>query len=387
VSAGNGGDGCISFLREKFVERGPPSGGNGGKGGDVYFKATKNDTSLQGLRYVYRAKPGVNGQGKTKHGIKGEDVVVHIPVGTIVREVDPPEDESLQTIPMERKERPRTLEEKADSASSRQPKSIFTAMSVITSHIEEDNFFGRLLEMTERDLHEPLGDKLFFDFTRHDQEERVALGGRGGWGNAQFQNRPNFTPRVATRGYRGQTRYFELELKSIAEVGLVGLPNAGKSTLLSAISKAHPKIASYPFTTLNPYIGTVDFSDTFQLTVADIPGLVSGAHKNVGLGHAFLRHVERSEMIAYVVDLGGVAPWEDVKTLMNELYLYRKELINKHMIIIANKADLDEKITKANFERLQQAFPGVTVVPVSAKYQKNVFKVTSTLRHMIEGTR
>ncbi|KAI9482058.1 P-loop containing nucleoside triphosphate hydrolase protein [Coemansia mojavensis] len=224
--------------------------------------------------------------------------------------------------------------------------------------------------------------QLHIDLTEHGQRALVARGGLGGLGNPHFISPTERQPHYALRGLPGQRRIIELELKTIADVGLVGMPNAGKSTFLSAVSNAHPKIAPYPFTTLNPYIGTVDFRDTFQLTIADIPGLVPGAHKNIGLGHSFLRHIERSRVLVYIVDVSGEAPWNDLLALQQELDLYHKGLSSRPSLVIANKADTGE-VARKNFEQWQQQ-TSIPLIPISAKFRKNILKATHAIRQLVD---
>ncbi|ORX74026.1 GTP-binding protein Obg/CgtA [Linderina pennispora] len=307
---GHGGSGCVSFFRDVFVPRGPPNGGDGGHGGDVWFEVDENETSLSCVKQRLSARPGMNGRGKAMHGPRGSDLVVRVPKGTLVREIP-----------------------------------------------------------------------LHADLTTHGQRVLVARGGLGGPGNPHFSSPTDRQPHYALRGLAGQTRTLDLELKTIADVGLVGLPNAGKSTFLSAVSNAHPKIAAYPFTTLNPYIGTVTFRDTHQITVADIPGLIPGAHRNVGLGHSFLRHVERSRILVYIVDISRPDPWNDLRALQTELDLYKPGLAERPSLVVANKADAAN--ARENFEKWR-AMADIPMIPVSAKQAKNITKVTATIRTMLE---
>ncbi|KAJ1721503.1 GTPase of the mitochondrial inner membrane that associates with the large ribosomal subunit, partial [Coemansia biformis] len=219
------------------------------------------------------------------------------------------------------------------------------------------------------------------DLTTHGQRMLVARGGLGGLGNPHFISPTERQPHYALRGLAGESRSLELELKTIADVGLVGMPNAGKSTLLGAVSNAHPKIAPYPFTTLNPYIGTVDFRDTFQMTVADIPGLIPGAHRNVGLGHSFLRHVVRSRVLVFVVDLSREAPWNDLSALQRELDLYCDGLSSRPSLVLANKADAGP-IARSNYERWR-TMTSLPLIPVSAKHRKNILKATDSIRQVL----
>lgn len=274
VLAGVGGSGCMSFLREKFVDKGGPNGGDGGRGGSITLKANKNLHTLRDFNYrrEYKAKRGQHGMGSNRHGKKGDDITLEVPVGTVVRDV--------------------------------------------------------------------AKDHILVDFLKDKQEFVVAKGGRGGKGNARFATPTHRSPREWEVGLAGEQRELELELKSIADIGFVGFPNAGKSTLLSRISKARPKIANYPFTTLEPNLGIVSYKDFYSFIVADIPGLIEGAHQGKGLGHQFLRHIERTRAIAYILDITEDDPQQQMETLQNELKSYSKLLVQKPKIIVLNKTDI-----------------------------------------------
>ncbi|KAI8080803.1 obg family GTPase CgtA [Gilbertella persicaria] len=380
AKGGDGGDGCVSFHREKYLAKGPPNGGNGGRGGNVIIRATTNETTLKRLGRTYTAKRGQNGLGGGRHGTMGDHLVIQVPVGTIVREVTRQE-------PLE--------EEEEDEQAKRE------ARWVLYPRAEQDavpegkvNFFRqaeRLMDEEDRyyewRLRTEKRERIQVDLTEHDQEVLVCRGGPGGYGNPHFLTTENRSPKWATRGRKGETREIELELKTIADIGLVGLPNAGKSTLLSSISNAHPKQADYAFTTLHPFVGTVDYADQYQLTVADIPGLIKGAHRNIGLGHTFLRHVERAKILVYVIDVSGSDPFDDLKTLQYELEAYRPGLTKRQSLIVANKAD-KVGTAKENLTLLQkQVGQTIPIVPVSARYEKNILKLTSVLRKEVERIR
>jgi len=274
VTAGVGGDGCVSFRREKYVPRGGPNGGDGGRGGDVWLVVDERRATLRDFRYQrsFRGNRGMHGQGSDKTGRSGETLLIPVPAGTVVHDAET----------------------------------------------------GQILH----DLKEP-GDRWL-----------VARGGRGGRGNASFKTSTNQAPRRAEEGSPGESRRVRLELKLIADVGLIGLPNAGKSTLLSRATDARPKIADYPFTTLSPNLGVVDLSESRQLVLADIPGILEGAHAGKGLGLEFLRHVERTRILLFVIDLGAEDPARDFETLRDELRLYGKGLAERPYRIALNKADL-----------------------------------------------
>jgi GTPase len=279
VKAGSGGNGCISFLREKYLPKGGPNGGNGGSGASVILRADKIRDSLVDLKYQQHvtATNGQPGQGSDKQGATADECVVLVPPGTLVMDL-------------------------------------------------------------ENDCYEVA------DLDEHGSEILVAQGGSGGRGNKSFATSTNKAPRRATPGVPGEERTLLLELKTIADAGLVGYPNAGKSTLLKAISDASPKTAPYPFTTLHPMVGVIDFDDYTRITVADIPGLIEGASENVGLGHHFLRHIERTKVLVYVLDMActdGRQPWEDLESLQKELEIYKEGLIQRPSVIVANKMDGD----------------------------------------------
>ena len=275
VKGGDGGNGVTAFRREKFVPRGGPSGGDGGRGGSIYFESTGSLNTLLHFRYSPEqiAGRGGHGEGDKRHGANGENIVLQVPIGTIVT----------------------------------------------------DGETGELIH----------------DFTRAGEKVLVAAGGRGGRGNAQFATPTNRAPRHHEEGRTGRERWLMLELKLIADVGLAGLPNAGKSTLISRISAARPKIADYPFTTLEPNLGVVDLGDFKTLVVADIPGLIEGAHLGAGLGDRFLRHIERTKILLHLVDVSGLAqdPIADYRTVTHELEAYSPQVARKPKIVVATKLD------------------------------------------------
>ncbi len=276
VTAGNGGNGSASFRREKFVPKGGPDGGDGGRGGHVYLQADINVDSLVALyfRPIQKAEHGGPGRRKQMHGKNGDDLYLKVPMGTECYD------------------------------------------------LESETFLG-----------EVLGE---------DNNLMVARGGKGGLGNVHFKSSINRAPTKCTPGKEGEHRHLRLLLKMISDAGLIGYPNAGKSTLLTALSEAHPKIAAYPFTTINPIIGTLNFDDYKAIKVADIPGLIDGAHEGVGLGYDFLRHIERTSFLIFVLDMAGVDgrdPSDDYMNLRKELQLYRSDLMARPYMILANKMD------------------------------------------------
>ncbi|KAI9245146.1 obg family GTPase CgtA [Helicostylum pulchrum] len=392
---GDGGNGCVSFQREKYLAKGPPNGGNGGRGGNVIIRASADESTLKRLGRMCTAKPGQSGLGSGRHGTIGEHLVIEVPVGTVVREIvseEPEEEEESQFSSnhdeddeISEEEEKRRREERWVLYPRAEPNAVRSGRVNYFEQAEklmdeEDKYHQWRLRTEKKELVE-------VDLTEDGQEIVLTRGGAGGYGNPYFLTTENRSPKWATRGRKGETKEVELELKTIADIGLVGLPNAGKSTLLGAISNAHPKQANYAFTTLHPFVGTVDYADQYQLTVADIPGLIRGAHRNVGLGHAFLRHVERAKLLVYVIDVSGPNPYEDLQTLQHELEAYRPGLTERQSLIVANKAD-KAGTAKDNLALLQsQVDKSIPIIPVSARYEKNVIKLTSVLRKEVERIR
>ncbi len=303
VKSGRGGRGCVSFRREKFVPRGGPNGGDGGKGGDVITVARQNMSSLLDHHYRqhYKAENGEHGRGKDQHGKKAPVLLVPVPVGTVVKD-----------------------------------------------------FFTR----------EILGD-----LTENGQTLIVAKGGRGGRGNARFATSTNRAPRYAEPGEEAEEKTLLLELKLLADVGIIGFPNAGKSTLISRISAARPKIADYPFTTLIPNLGVVSYNEGKTFVVADIPGLIKGAHEGTGLGIKFLRHIERTKVLIHLLDLSPLTerdPIEDYHVMNKELEAYSADLIKKPQIIAPNKIDITEAREKLKGIKTHFNKVGIEVFPISS---------------------
>lgn len=302
VKGGDGGNGCVAFRREKYVPEGGPAGGDGGRGGNVILRVDPGLRTLVDFRYHrhYKAERGQHGMGKNMHGRQGEDLVLRVPPGTVVRDVGTGE--------------------------------------------------------------------IIADLVLAGQETVVARGGRGGRGNARFVTPVNKAPRMAEKGEPGQERWLELELKLLADVGLVGFPNAGKSTLISRVSAARPKIADYPFTTIAPNLGVVRVDEGRSFVMADIPGLIESAHTGAGLGYQFLRHTERTRLLVHVLDTAGTEgrdPVKDFDTINRELALYDPALAARPMVVAANKMDLPG--AQENLTRLRQALgDGYEIFPISA---------------------
>lgn len=314
IKAGNGGNGLVSFRREKYVPDGGPDGGDGGHGGNIVFKADKNLTTLMDFRYrkSYQAQNGGDGKARNCTGRKGEDLTVLVPVGTIIR----------------------------DKAS------------------------GRIIK----------------DMSQPDEEFIAAKGGNGGWGNIHFATPTRQAPRFAKNGIPGQERDITLELKLLADVGLAGFPNVGKSTLLSVVSDARPKIANYHFTTLEPNLGVVDAGEGKSFVLADIPGLIEGAHEGIGLGHEFLRHIERTRVIIHVVDVSGIEgrdPIEDFEKINEELALYSDSLADRPQIVAANKTDIITDPALLESFRAYIKEKGLPFFEISAASRKGVRELIS----------
>ena len=303
VKAGDGGNGCVSFRREKYVDRGGPNGGDGGNGGSVIFEADPQLTTLLDYRYQqhHRARNGENGMGSDCNGRSSDDLVLRVPVGTLILDADT--------------------------------------------------------------------DELLADLGAAGQRVVVCKGGRGGLGNMNFATSTRQTPRFAQDGTPGQERTLRLELKLLADVGLLGFPNAGKSTLISIVSRARPKIANYPFTTLVPNLGLVQYKDGLSFVMADIPGIIEGASEGVGLGHQFLRHVERCKVLIHLLDLGteeeGRDPVHDFDVLNEELRKYSQELSHKPQVVAANKLDLPHAQERLGPLTEELRMRGIAVFPVS----------------------
>lgn len=318
--AGNGGDGCTSFRREKFEPMGGPDGGNGGRGASIYFVGDKSLKTLVDLRYhkIIKGQKGTNGKGSNKYGAASEDIYINVPLGTTVTDAD---------------------------------------TGLIVGDIVKDK-----------------------------ETICVAKGGRGGRGNKAFATHDNPAPNFSEKGEPGEERVIKVELKMIADVGLIGLPSVGKSTILSMISGCHPKIASYHFTTLSPNLGVVKLKDNRVFTMADLPGLIEGASEGVGLGHKFLRHASRTKILAHVIDMGseeGRDPIEDYRIITDEVRKYDEKLYKKMSIVIANKMDLEG--SKENLKRFKEAYPDLKVFETSAIMNEGFDKLLTEIADMLDS--
>jgi GTP-binding protein len=355
AQAGNGGRGCVSFRREKFVPKGGPDGGDGGRGGNVVLRADRHVDNLSHLFYepIIKGKNGGHGMGKKMHGRSAPPKLVKVPVGTIVCEA---EDGKRPTPNTQRS----TFNEEGADANA-QPSIINPQPSTLNEE--------RADASVERSInHQPSTIAPLVDLTRDGQEFVLCHGGAGGKGNVHFKSSRNRAPRQYTEGEEGEQGHFLLELRTIADAALVGYPNAGKSTLLRKISAARPKVAAYPFTTLHPIIGVVEFPGYRRATIADIPGLIEGAHRGLGLGHEFLRHITRCRILLFVVDVAGSEgrnPTEDLQNLRREIDLYDPILSKRPWCIIANKMDLPR--ARENLEALKNRFSTVEIAALSAR--------------------
>lgn len=383
AKAGHGGPGCVAFHREAFVPKGGPSGGNGGRGGSVILQADHDLNNLIQQYYVPRliAEPGQAGMGKGMDGHAGKDLLVKVPCGTLVWLLNDttPAAESTMKSQEEHED-----DEKPRLASSTGHRPIIrSAGGVMAQEIDlsAESHDDAATEATHAQ------GELVADLTEHGQQFILCKGGRGGLGNRNFATARRQTPRFAQPGEPGAEGEYRLELRVMAEVGLVGYPNAGKSTLLTAISKARPKVAPYPFTTLHPQIGIVEYDDWKRLTVCDVPGLIEGAHQNVGLGHAFLRHIRRCKILVLLLDMAGTdnrKPWDDYKQLLRELELYDPALLEKPRLVVANK--MDEPAAEKYLKEFKKKIKRVTVLPISAAFDQGVEKFRKMIRDAVEET-
>lgn len=301
LEAGKGGDGCTSFRREKYIPMGGPDGGNGGRGGNIIFKVDKNLKTLIDLRYnkIIKADKGENGKGSNRHGANADDVIIKVPEGTTITDLDT--------------------------------------------------------------------DTVICDLIKDEEEFTIANGGRGGKGNKSFASQNEPAPKFSEYGEPGETRYLKVELKVLADVGLIGLPSVGKSTILSLVSRANPKIGAYHFTTLNPNLGVVNLKDGRNFTIADLPGLIEGASEGLGLGHKFLRHAMRTRVLAHVIDMGASEdnnPIEDYRVIEEELSKFSDKLKKKKEIVIANKMDLVN--ASINLKLFKKEYPDLEIFEISA---------------------
>ncbi|MFI0347818.1 MAG: GTPase ObgE [Chthoniobacterales bacterium] len=363
AKSGNGGNGCASFRREKFIPKGGPDGGDGGDGGDVILKADIHHDQLASLFFqpILRAKNGDAGSSRQKHGKSAPDLIIPVPVGTLVYRIPSP------GIPLAAGDEANIPEVPAPDP------------------IVEKNNHDETTPVLRKKLAPPDPADLVADLSEIGQEAIICLGGHGGRGNIHFKSSRNRAPRRFTEGTEGEEGWFLMELRTIAFAGLVGYPNAGKSTLLRALSAAHPKVAAYAFTTRHPQVGVVDLGDYQRTTVADIPGLIEGASENRGLGHEFLRHVMRCRFLFFVLDMAGSEgrdPMDDLKALKKELELYDPVLAARPWCIIANKMDLPE--AAEYLKKVKKKFKDVTIFPICAELGEGIPEIKNFLKEKIQ---
>lgn len=376
--AGHGGKGAVAFHREAYIPKGGPSGGNGGRGGNVILQADHDLNNLIGQFYKPRliAKDGEGGGGKGMDGLAGKDLIVKVPCGTLVWKLP-----SAPPPP-----------EKDEDDEEEEPKTMLMASSNKRSLIRRAGNELAVELNLEDDGDEPAAlvsgnEELVADLMEDGQQFILCKAGRGGLGNRNFATSTRQTPRFAQPGEPGEEGEYRLELRTVAEVGIVGYPNAGKSTLLTAISKARPKVAAYPFTTLHPQIGIVEYPDFHRLTVCDVPGLIEGAHQNVGLGHGFLRHIKRCKFLVILLDMAGTDgrnPWDDYKMLLRELELYDPTMLDKPRLVVANK--MDEAVSEENLKKFKKKVPKTPVMQISAAYDDaSIEKFKKIIRESVEA--
>lgn len=318
LTAGRGGNGVIAWRREKYVPKGGPCGGDGGKGGSIYLEADPQIVSLENHRNrrIIKAQNGQPGGYNLCKGKNGEDLTLKIPPGTLVK----------------------------DAATG----------------------------------------EVIYDFVEKERKELICRGGKGGKGNNHFKTPTHQAPYVCTEGVEGEAREIELELKLIADVGLVGMPNAGKSSLMSCMTHLEVKIGAYPFTTLFPNLSYIHFKEDERILVADIPGIIEGAHKDRGLGFEFLRHIERSAALVYVIDISGMEerdPLDDFRVLQSELRAYNPALLDKPSLVVLNKMDLES--SDVNIKRFQETFPHIQAFPISALNQEGIQPLVQAIRSLV----
>ncbi|MBO6004855.1 MAG: GTPase ObgE [Verrucomicrobia bacterium] len=368
--AGHGGKGCVAFQREAYRPKGGPSGGNGGRGGSVILEADHDINNLVNQYYTPRliAENGQAGMGKGMDGLAGKDIIVKVPCGTLVWRLPVPPDPADQEMDEEEIAALKpTLRQAGNEVAWEFDLS--KNVPVVRTNINE----------TEKEL--------VCDLLEHGQRFVLCKGGRGGLGNRNFATPTRQTPRFAQPGEEGDEGYYLLELRIVADAALVGFPNAGKSTLLTAISRARPKIASYPFTTLHPQVGIVeDPVDYHRMTVCDVPGLIPGAHENKGLGHAFLRHIRRCKVIVLLLDMAGSEgrkPWEDYRQLLQELEYYDKELLNRPRLVVANK--MDEPGAEELLKQFKRHIRKTPVIRLSAAFDEGISEFLAKLRETVDS--
>ena len=378
AQAGHGGRGCIAFCREAYRPKGGPSGGNGGRGGSVILRADHDLNNLIAQYFAPRliAQTGENGKGKGMDGHAGRDLIVKVPCGTLVWRLSSADTPSAtQSESADPSVRPILAASRPDLPRLR----YHGAERALEVDLVQENARAAAPTMPSS-----AGRELVADLVTQGQEFVLCQGGRGGLGNRNFATSARQTPRFAQPGEPGDEGEFFFELRLIADVGLVGYPNAGKSTLLTAISRARPKIAPYPFTTLHPQVGIVEYPDLTRLTVCDVPGLIEGAHRNIGLGHAFLRHIQRCKVLVFLLDMAGVdgrLPWDDYWQLLSELALFDPALTERPRLVVANK--MDEAAAVANLRKFKRRVPKTPVLPMAAAFDEGIGQFKDAMRKAV----
>ena len=388
--SGHGGKGAVAFVREAYRPKGGPSGGNGGRGGNVILEASHDLNNLVQQFYQSRllAEDGHHGMGKGMDGLAGKDLLIKVPCGTLVwklRDTKPTEEELTD------EDDDGEGEDEEDDEPANKPGLIrsSTAKRPIMRVSGREQAAEYNLENEEFEaaaVHDEVKGELVADLTQDGQQFILCKGGRGGLGNRNFATAARQTPRFAQPGEFGDEGEYLFEMRILAEVGLVGYPNAGKSTLLTAISKARPKIAAYPFTTLTPQIGIVEYFDYKRLVVCDVPGLIEGAHNNVGLGHKFLRHIQRCKVLVILLDMAGTdnrKPWDDYKQVLSELELYEPQMLERPRIVVANK--MDEPVSEANLKSFKKHVRKVPVLPIAAGFDQGIEQFKAAIREAVES--
>jgi GTP-binding protein len=390
--AGHGGRGAIAFRREAYIPKGGPSGGNGGLGADVILEASHDLNNLieQFFNPRMLAQHGENGMGKGMDGKAGKDMIIKVPCGTLVwllKDTTP----KPELKPRKSKDKDAADEDGDGGESDDEGDSGAIPSATDTRGLIRTSGGIRAMEidMSSADaLKDELDSakrELVCDLTTDGQRFVLCKGGRGGLGNRNFATSRHQAPRFAQPGEPGREGHYLFELRLIADVGLVGYPNAGKSTLLAAISHARPKIAAYPFTTLTPQVGIVEYPDFARLVVCDVPGLIEGAHNNVGLGHEFLRHIRRCKVLVLLLDMAGNdgrLPWDDYRQLLGELEMYDPELVTRPRIVVANK--MDEPHAEANLKSFKRRIRKTTVLPISAAFDEGITGFRQAIREAVE---
>ncbi len=393
--AGHGGKGCVAFHREAYITKGGPSGGNGGRGGSVILQASHDLNNLLEQFYNPRliAQNGQPGMGKGMDGSAGDDILIKVPCGTLVWRLP------STTPPAYPVEADDVGDEEADSPDE----STTNELEIAAGRVVGANAGRPIIRRAgperavEIDLSQPEADsentprkprekgELVCDLTTDGQQFILCKGGRGGLGNRNFATSVRQAPRFAQPGEPGGEGDYLFELRMMADIGIVGYPNAGKSTLLTAISHARPKIAPYPFTTLTPQVGIVEYPDWRRLVACDVPGLIAGAHENVGLGHAFLRHISRCKVLVILIDMAGTdarQPWDDYKSLLEELGWYDPALLERPRLVVANK--MDEAVAEANLKKFKRRVTKTPVLPISAAFDEGIGRFREQIRELVE---